>query len=48
MGIKFSYWSNLKRGEAISEVRGLVKGADRAEQLEALSTRLDAIASRYR
>ena len=45
MGIKFSLTGpNLKRGEAISEVRGLVKGADRAEQLEALSTRLDAIA----
>ena len=45
MGIKFSLTGpNLKRGEAISEVRGMVKGADRMEQLEALSQRLDAIA----
>lgn len=45
MGIKFSLTGpNLKRGESISEIRGMVKGADRGEQLEALSTRLDAIA----
>ena len=45
MGIKFSLTGpNLKRGEAISEVRGMVKGADRMDQLEALSDRLDAIA----
>lgn len=45
MGIKFSLTGpNLKRGESISEVRGMVKGDDRMEQLEALSQRLDAIA----
>ena len=45
MGIKFSLTGpNLKRGESISEVRGLVKGDSRMEQLEALSDRLDAIA----
>ena len=45
MGIKFSLTGpNLKRGESISEVRGMVKGGDRMEQLEALSQRLDAIA----
>ena len=45
MGIKFSLTGpDLKRGESISEVRGMVKGDDRMEQLEALSQRLDAIA----
>ncbi len=44
-GIKFSLTGPyLKRGEPISEVRGMVGGSDRMEQLEALATRLDKIA----
>lgn len=44
-GIKFSLTGPyLKRGEPISEVRGMVNGADRMEQLEGLAERLDAIA----
>ena len=44
-GIKFSLTGPyLKRGEPISEVRGMVKGSDRMEQLEALAERLDTIA----
>jgi len=44
-GIKFSLTGPyLKRGEPISEVRGMVNGADRMEQLEGLAERLDTIA----
>lgn len=43
-GIKFSLTTYLKRGEPISEVRGMIKGADRMEQLEGLADRLDTIA----
>lgn len=44
-GIKFSLTGPyLKRGEPISEVRGMVQGADRMEQLEGLAERLDTIA----